>query len=602
MKKSFIISSVTLGCLALAAGLMFAANGGAPQASITLGNSDAKYCYTHNNLWTLTKEVSGNTVNNGVGTVTWTINATKDSSGPTTFTVHGGLTVTNTGNAPATIGNIVVNLQKPNSPKRGSNAPYVSIAADVANATNGDAATSVKIVAAGSQENAATNAAWGTNNYTVSGAQGTFTETPGSGSLEFTDASDNTIFSLIPQPSIAPGASITLLYDATFNTSVLPPAGTTMRVEALVTFGNAGGRGGSGSTATNIDINGNGVVDPDEANVRTVPTRIVLPALPATPDECNDSVTVTDTGATTTGTVTFSNPVGFDVFPAVISNTGSWDVSVDVDSGADGGNVCNETDLNGAACGGTLNVIVGYQDPPFNTIPIYATFECAPAAEAQGSDCAEVGPPSSCSFQDGDYCTYGKGGYAGPGAPGQLYDNNFLTVFGSGLTIGIDDGAGPKHDAKWNATTTGRANLKTALSGGGASGALTADTVDATSISGGTLSRNTAALALNIGFNAAGITGNGTHTNLGSLTLCNLVGGTVISPNFTLTAAEAAALNGTTISQVLADANNALGGNGLPAYVGSFGDLNELVGTLNGAFDTCAVSAFATTYLCPICP
>jgi hypothetical protein len=183
---------MTLGCLALAAGLVFAAGGGAPQASITLTNSDAKYCYTSNNLWDLSKTVTGNTVENGVGTVTWTVTATKDSSGAPTFTVHGGLTVTNSGTAPATIGNIVVNLQKPNSPKRGSNAPYVSIAADVANATNGDAATSAKIVAAGSQENQATNAAWLTNNYTVSGAQGTFTETAGSGTLEFTDASDNT--------------------------------------------------------------------------------------------------------------------------------------------------------------------------------------------------------------------------------------------------------------------------------------------------------------------------------------------------------------------------------------------------------------------------
>src|SRR5262245_51101466 len=200
MKKTLFISSMALGCLALAVGLVLAprvhaAGGGTPQASITLQNSDAKYCYTHNNTWTLTKEVTGNTVDNGVGTVTWTINATKDSSGAATFTVHGGLTVTNTGSAPATIGNIVVNLQKPNSPKRASNAPYVSIAADVADATNGDAATTANIVAAGSQENAATNAAWFTNNYTVAGAKGTFTETAGSGTLEFTDASDNTVFS-----------------------------------------------------------------------------------------------------------------------------------------------------------------------------------------------------------------------------------------------------------------------------------------------------------------------------------------------------------------------------------------------------------------------
>lgn len=591
---------MAIGCLAFAVGLVLvpkvhAAGGGAPQASITLNNSDAKYCYTHNNTWTLTKDVTGNSVENGVGTVTWTINATKDSSGAATFTVHGGLTVTNTGSAPATIGNIVVNLQKPNSPKKASNAPYVSIAADVANATNGDAATTANIVAAGSQENAATNAAWLTNNYTVAGAKGIFTETAGSGPLEFTDASDNTVFSLVPQPSIAPGASITLLYDATFSTSVLPPAGTAMRVEALVTFGNAGGRGGSGSTATNIDVNGNGVIDTDEANVRTVPSRITLAALPNAPDECNDSVTVTDTGATVTGTVTTSNPMGFDAFPAVISATTSWDVSVDVDSGAEGGNVCNEAQLAGAACGGTLNVIIGYEDPPFNTIPIYATFECAPAADADSSDCAQIGPPSGCTFNDNDYCTYGHGAYAGPGAPGQLYNNNFLAVFTTGLNIGIADGGGPKHNAFWNATTTGRANLKTAISGGGTPGALTADTVDATSISGGALSKATAALTLNIGFNGAGL--NGTHTNLGSLTLCNLVEGSHIG-GFTLSAAQAAALNGKTISQVLTDANNALGGNGLPVYVGSFGNLNEVINTLNESFLNCTVGAFATTNLC----
>src|SRR5262249_50287311 len=207
----------------------------AQQASITLTNCDAKYCYTHDNTWDLTKTADDSAVDQttGTGTVTWTINATKDTSAAATFTVHGGLTVTNTGSAPATIGNIVVNLQKPNSPKQGSNASHVSIAADVANATNGDAATSANIVAAASQENAATNAAWGTNNYTVSGAQGTFTETACSGKLEFTDASNNTLFSLVPQPVIPVGGSVSLLYHAEFKTNCLPPAGTALRVEVL---------------------------------------------------------------------------------------------------------------------------------------------------------------------------------------------------------------------------------------------------------------------------------------------------------------------------------------------------------------------------------
>lgn len=54
----------------------------------------------------------------------------------------------------------------------------MSLAANVANATVGDAATSANIVAGASQENAATNAAWGIGNYAVAGAKGTFTETP----------------------------------------------------------------------------------------------------------------------------------------------------------------------------------------------------------------------------------------------------------------------------------------------------------------------------------------------------------------------------------------------------------------------------------------
>jgi hypothetical protein len=60
---------------------------------------------------------------------------------------------------------------------------------------------------------------------------------------------------------------------------------------------------------------------------------------------------------------------------------------------------------------------------------------------------------------------------------------------------------------------------------------------------------------------------------------------------------QAAPLNGKSVSDVLADANNALCGNGLPSYVGSFGDLNQLVTALNESFDNCKVSSFATAYL-----
>src|SRR5262249_37186052 len=141
-----------------------------------------------------------------------------------------------------------------------------------------------------------------------------------------------------------------------------------------------------------------------------------------------------------------------------------------------------------------------------------------------------------------------------PGAPGQLFNNNYLAAFPSGLTVGIEDNAGPKHDASWTATAGGRSALKTYLTSaaGGPSTALTADTNDATSTSGGSLPRQTATLALNVGFDIAGPTPVVGGGGFGGLQLCNLAAGSAAN-GFTLSAAQAAALNGTTVATVLQD-------------------------------------------------
>ena len=146
---------------------------------------------------------------------------------------------------------------------------------------------------------------------------------------------------------------------------------------------------------------------------------------------------------------------------------------MDVDSGTDGGSVCNDADLEGAACGGTLSVIVGYTPDDFVDItpddgidnpvnighqPIYATYECAPAAEANAGECASVGPPSVCAFTANDYCTYDRGngnnqGYSGTtGTAGTIFDNNYLTAFPNGLTIGLFGAS--TNDAFWTADNT----------------------------------------------------------------------------------------------------------------------------------------------------
>jgi hypothetical protein len=198
-------------------------------------------------------------------------------------------------------------------------------------------------------------------------------------------------------------------------------------------------------------------------------------------------------------------------------------------------------------------------------------------------------------WDTGDYCSYSKGYYH----DACDFFSNFFYNFPDGFTIGINDGAGNYHHAKWNNTTNGMNNLAGWLVSGGASGALTADTVDATSTSGGNLARQTAALTLNVSFNDSDILGGNRnyYTRFGDLKMCNIEEGTVIG-GWTLTSTQASNLNGETIRQILIDANKALGGQGLPCYAGSFSNLNDLTDALNTSLDECEPTAFADYYLC----
>src|SRR6266850_7554481 len=107
--------------------------------------------------------------------------------------------------------------------------------------------------------------------------------------------------------------------------------------------------------------------------------------------------------------------------------------------------------------------------------------------------CPENKPPS--------FCSYTKGGYAGPGTPGQFFDAHFSDIFENDLTVGINDFSGPQHHIRWTAVDPGPGNLKTFLTSpaGGASSAFTTDSVNPTATNG-QLPEQTAALTLNIGF------------------------------------------------------------------------------------------------------
>lgn len=598
----FIILTLVLGW----AGVVLA-----QQSSITLKNSDAALCHTNNTEWTLEKTASASSINDG-DTAEWTVKVTKGATSDDMLTVNGFMQVQNTGTAPATIGNIVVNLQK--RQVVGKKETWVSVAADVADAASGDAATSANIVAAASQEKP------NNYNYSVVNQKGTFTETTGkSGKLEFTDADSNTVWAITPQKTILPGETVNLIFSAEFNnTNIGLAEGELVRAEVIVTFGNAGSRGGSGASAPNIDINGNGSLDTDEAWVRSVPTRLTraVPVLKA----CNAQVNLTDPGVSTTGTVDASDFNNDGIGDGVIlTDSAEYTVSAVVAAGTEGGSVCNEALLKGEQdctdC--SVQVIIGYN--PMTGEPIYYTFPCCTPVDLKASACITVNP-AQAGFEKGDYCTYGitAQGWNNKNFGGKLLSEKFYEVYppapnsvtypnppgGGFVEVGIPGNGGYSMIFKAAWIKKGQQwEIKPAydfimdyLPDNGTPAALDADVVNPTSTSSKSLGSNVLALKLNVDFNAAGHLGN--NDDFGSLKLCNFAKGNVIG-GWILTDDQATALNGKTISQILEDANTALGGGGLPSYVGgSFEHLVDLLEALNGSFIDCEPGTFATQHLC----
>ena len=585
----------------------------AQQAALMLQNSDAALCHHDNQAWSLAKTAGSDTAASG-DTVEWTINAVRGTLSDRTLSVVGFVSIENLGSGPATIGNIVVNLQRQRSVLVSTNKKgkpqykdqWVSASVDLADATHADAAASANMVAKSSQEDVVGNSQW--NNpptYEVSGARGRFWKNAASGRLSFTDVDANTVWAITPQQSIAPGATVDLLFHAEFNNSVLAvPQGEQVRVEVLVSFGNASGNAGG----QNIDIDGSGAVEANEASVRTLFARLMrnVPVL----ETCNAVVTVTDSGPTTTGDATASE---FDDGGlgggAVVSDSSTFNVSAKVDGGEAGGSVTNTAQLAGHACQASVIVdfvAVGVDPVTGETIfePVYFTFDCGAAVALQAASTVAVAadvvdpPPPTGPFQVGDYVTYSPADYHGSGAPGQLFDTFYalaFTPFG-GLTLGINDGGGPFHHARWSNDVAGTAALKAFLDGSGPNGAFTVDLTNPTDSSGGTVAKQTAALAINSQFNLFGLT-ESEFNDFSDLVLCNLVGGSQIG-SWTLTSNQAAFLNGAPIWLLLDDAGFALSSNMLSPYASSFDQLNELVTALNLSFHNGVPSAFAQAHLC----
>ncbi len=552
--KTNLLTQLLRPGLALGTACLLTASAWAQQASLTLEGGDLVICHKNNTEWALDKTTATPSIPSGTGSVTWTVTATKGATSPNSLTFGGYLRVWNTGTANATIGNIVANLQR----KSGKN--WKTVSSDIADATQGDAATTAKVVPGASSEGLSS-----------------FTENAASGSLEFSDANNNTLFSLSPQQIIAPGAHVDLVYLANFNNSLLGiPQGELTRLEVIVSFGNAGARGGSGAVAKNIDINGNGVLDRDEANVRSVPSRITK-AIPAL-EECNKTVTLTDPALDLSGTATAANIASTIGAGVAVSASGTYTVSADVDGGASGGQACNTAFLDGAD--DFMSVLIGYTtvtnpDGTTSQVPKYYTFPCCVGVHLKAESCVDVGAVVK-GINLGDFTTFTQGGWGAVphgNNPGTVLANNFGVVYPTGVEIGV---AGAGYSIKF----TSAAAITAFLPQGHTPNKLTADLVNPTSSSAGVFGGQVVALRLNVGFSAAGVT-QGAGGALGSLKLT----------------ATGTSLDGLMVAQILAVAESALGGGALPADY-TIANLNALATNLNEAFDNgTVVTLWATTHL-----
>jgi len=504
-------------------------------ADVWLMHSNADLLQTSNTAWTLTKT---GVLDTGAQNVTWTIAATKGATVGGNLVVDGDLSLANIGNGPATLGNIVVNLQT--HERRG----WKTIASDVANATEDVAATSAKVVASENTDH-----------------QGTFHVGPGSGKLYFMDRATNTVFALVPEVTLPKLSETPLLFSATFDNNVLHLAQhAEVRVEVIVTFGNHA-LGGPGS-GTNIDINGNGVIDPDEHRVRSV-SNLWSRAVPSTL-AANTSLTVSDAVAdiTTVGTVTFSN--------AVI-NLATGKVTAHYDPGASGGSITNCAHAAGTGVADPVGSLI------YTVVPALALTACD--TETIHQHVCEPGQPG-CGWHDNDVLTYSQEEWGDtPTAfdAAGLLESDFDTVFASTsdlMEIGVPGTGG------FSIIWTNPDDLLGYLPASGTPAALDADLLDPSSSASGSYGGQVAALRLNIAFGDAGIVTGTSGLKLGDLHLCAFTDTTL--------------LNGMTVRQLQDLANTLLGG-GTGIY--AIADIFSAISGINMSFNGGPVSTFAQAHL-----
>ena len=503
----------------------------APRADIQLKQAAATLTNTSDTTWTLEKVGSL-----GASTITWQATATAGASTPGLLIFNGIFRVENKGTAGATIGNIVVNLQK----KVGNK--WVTVSSDVADGTQDDDATTANIAKRASSE-----------------GKSVITENSASGSLLFTDATTNSAFALVPQVTIPSKTIQKLRFSASFDNTILDLAvGTQVRAEIIVSFGNA--RAG-GSSTPNVDINGNGIIDGDEQYIQSVDARITT-TVPA-PDPSNSDVVLTDSPSdiTTTGTVTFSNP------QITINGTQAF-VVVNYDGGASGGTITNCAHLTGS----TSTALVLADE--FTNLTAVDLTACSTITVGPHS-CAPGAP--GCGWDAGDVVSYSQDSWGGnptTSTAAGILVANFMSLYGGGVEVGIPGSGG------FSMIFTSAAAVLNYQPSSGSPAALNADLVDPTSTSSGLYGGFVLALQFNVDFTNAGIVGGSSGLLYGDLYLCGLT--------------DTPIYNGVTIEEFLAAMKATLGG-GTAFY--SYDALAAVTSDVTTAFEGGAPSLFAQDHI-----
>jgi hypothetical protein len=597
-----------------------------------------------NTVWTSTKTLDGasNLPTNNAGTISWTVTVTKQSVSDKTLEVDGVLSVQNTGSNDATIGNVIVNLQKFRKKCGSFKNIWVSVAADMADGDNDIFATTDNIVAAASQEvvNANKVTACGPGNYTTSpipnakALMGTFITTSGSGALAFDYSPSIPVFAIGEPNNVIPaGDTRTFIYQATFdNSNILLNPGDQIRTETIVTFGNAGARGGSGASAPGFEIDGGGLLDTADIPlyVRSVPTRTSM-QVSAVCIHCNQLVTITDDASdiSTTGDVSDDDSFNFVVLSdpqgAASPNPDLDPFSFVIDgSKLDASNITKNSvtftasvlfsvlDCSSGSISNTAHLLTyqfpldgsvqGLTNPPYSwdvngdllftfndlfgnptTVVLCVGFEQDPSdVENVVSDDTQCNinppppppPPTGC-------CTYLQSEWTHH--PG----DDVLTALMPTLPGGTETiGTFPTFHSKWDSS----AAVEAYLPAGGTNGALTANLTDPpkNTTPPGHLGGDILALALNVDLGASNLS-TCSLGHFGDLHICG----------------TGTAFDGMTVADFLSAANTAVGGGALPSGF-TFNGLSDFATHLNVSFQQCHETGFAKNHLvdgpCPVTP